>query len=169
MTLVARADGDADQPDGGGKSHFVLGAHRLVLASASDVFMDLFASNAHNPVIFLPTVSASDLRAVLDYVYLGAVKVAERDVQRFLGACRDLGIRGHERIGPEHVAKELVAVGTAREKPASPKRKRPSEEDTRDDVTEIPENNQTRAIKEAQEDTEVQVMPGAQSIKSVFF
>jgi len=57
-------------------------AHKLVLASQSEYFLNLFSNDLkYEPYLKLDGVSLKMLRLVLEFVYFGRTKVLEEDVE----------------------------------------------------------------------------------------
>ena len=66
-------------------------AHKVVLASASSIFRDLFQSNEDNneyQVVNIRGVKSCFLTAMIDLVYEGETKVKERECEEFLNFAR---------------------------------------------------------------------------------
>ncbi|KAG0715434.1 Protein tramtrack, beta isoform [Chionoecetes opilio] len=73
-----------------------LHAHRLVLAACSSYFQSLFvnARAANHPIVVLKDVRATDMRALLEYMYRGEVNVEHDDLQGLLRVAESLKIKG---------------------------------------------------------------------------
>ena len=70
-------------------------AHKVILASSSPFFENLFQSNPHpNLLIYLKGVSNQMLEMVLKFVYLGQVEVLQQDLNVFLDIGKELQITG---------------------------------------------------------------------------
>jgi len=70
-------------------------AHKLVLASCSEYFKNLFKRNKHsNPLVCLQAVTSNDLENVLDYIYNGEVNIHQEQLDTFLDVAQRLGIEG---------------------------------------------------------------------------
>ncbi|XP_026476364.1 protein abrupt-like [Ctenocephalides felis] len=71
-------------------------AHRILLASCSDFFSELFAALAPSaqPVIVLPGVPYSSLCALMTFVYSGEVTIFEDQLLSILSLADALGIKG---------------------------------------------------------------------------
>lgn len=74
----------------------LLYAHRLVLAACSTHFRDLFESlpPQQHAVLLLPTVDAEVMRAILDFIYSGEVRVRQSLLGAFLQFADTFCIRG---------------------------------------------------------------------------
>ena len=60
-------------------------AHKLILASASDFFKEIFQKLIQkNSYFFLSNINAVEMQYVLDFIYLGEVQIPEIFVQDFL-------------------------------------------------------------------------------------
>jgi len=84
-----------------------LKCHKIVLAASSDYFQKLFMdSNSDHPIVFLKDVKASQVRAILDYVYKGEVSVAQDELPALLKVAEMLKIKGmieeNAKNGGEH-------------------------------------------------------------------
>ena len=70
-------------------------AHKVILASHSPIFMEMFTNNKHpHPRIHLSDMGSKQLMYILDYIYSGEVQVHDTDVDIFLKAARKLKING---------------------------------------------------------------------------
>ena len=70
-------------------------AHKIVLSSSSPVFRRMLLKNPHpHPLIHLRGVSHSDLKSVLEFLYLGQTEVGQTQLPYFMTVARDLQIRG---------------------------------------------------------------------------
>ena len=53
-----------------------MGAHKVVLACSSPVFMEIFKKNKHaHPLVYMRGLKSNDLLAILDFLYFGEAKV----------------------------------------------------------------------------------------------
>ena len=70
-------------------------AHRLILASSSDVLTDMFRkTKLSQPCMFLRGIQSSELSAILDFMYHGEVKVPQMSLDLFLEAAQSLQVKG---------------------------------------------------------------------------
>ena len=70
-------------------------AHKLVLASCSELFSKMFTKNVHqHPFVYLSGISSQDINLILDYIYKGEAKVFESEVDLFLDTAKKLKITG---------------------------------------------------------------------------
>merc|ERR1719427_213165 len=76
----------------GGKT---IKAHKVVLSTFSPFFKNLLVNNVHqHPLLYLRGVQHEDLRAILDFIYLGQTKVEMNKVDQFINLATDLQIKG---------------------------------------------------------------------------
>lgn len=84
-----------------------LTGHRVILASFSTVFEDMFdqlggTQFVTNSSIYLRGIEAADLSSILDFIYQGEVTVPEERMSTFLAAAEDLRIVGiYQQNGAE--------------------------------------------------------------------
>ena len=70
-------------------------AHKVVLASTSPFFMELFKRNKHpHPLVFMKGVKGDDLVAMTEFLYTGETNVDQRNLDVFLMLADDLGLKG---------------------------------------------------------------------------
>ena len=73
-------------------------AHKLVLASSSEYFKNIFLKNKKHfqshALICLEGLNQRDLNNILDYIYQGEVKIHQEDLERFLGIAERLKLDG---------------------------------------------------------------------------
>ncbi|XP_039292185.1 protein abrupt [Nilaparvata lugens] len=70
-------------------------AHKLVLSACSPYFKQLFKGNpCKHPIMFLHNVEFQHLKALVDFMYLGEVNVAQTNLPSFLHTAETLQIRG---------------------------------------------------------------------------
>ncbi|XP_063606529.1 uncharacterized protein LOC134781294 isoform X2 [Penaeus indicus] len=75
-------------------------AHRLVLATCSDSFEELFKTVTHaNPVVVLRDITIQELRGILNYMYKGETLVKSHELPGLLKAAAQLKIRGLSQVG----------------------------------------------------------------------
>ena len=79
-----------------------ISAHKLVLSASSDFFRNILRKNKHShPLIYLSGVKAQNLQCILDYIYLGEVKVFQGQLDEFLESAHKLNIRGLATVQTE--------------------------------------------------------------------
>ena len=70
-------------------------AHKLVLSACSEYFRNIFKkSNKQDTLICLDGVTNSDLKNVLDYIYLGELQIYQDKLDRFLAVAAKLKLEG---------------------------------------------------------------------------
>jgi len=91
-----------------------LQAHRIILSACSLVFKRLIKSarNAKEPTILLWDVKASDMEALLNFMYNGEVNVTHAELNSFLDVAEKLKVRGLTTAGE----KEKKIQGPSRRK-----------------------------------------------------
>ena len=72
-----------------------LEAHKLVLASCSQVFKSILTKKrVQNQLIYLRGLSKQDLDYMVEYIYQGEVNVMQDQLQRFLQVATDFKLKG---------------------------------------------------------------------------
>ena len=75
-----------------------LEAHKVILSASSPFFKSVIKRNPHaHPLIYLKGVKIEDMKALIDFIYLGQTKVCQEDVQAFLVLGEELGVKGLAR------------------------------------------------------------------------
>jgi len=70
-------------------------AHKVVLSASSPFFKQILIKNPHqHPLIYLKGVRYLDLSSLLEFIYLGEVKIRESDLQDFLRLSEELEVKG---------------------------------------------------------------------------
>ena len=70
-------------------------AHKVILATSSPFFLNLLGINTHaHPLVFMRGLKFNDLVAILDFVYLGEVRVPSENLDSFLAIAKDLKLDG---------------------------------------------------------------------------
>ena len=70
-------------------------AHKILLSSCSNIFKFILKENSHpNPLVFLSGVNSVNLGFILDYIYLGEVKLYQEQLDSFLESAQNLEIEG---------------------------------------------------------------------------
>ncbi len=78
-----------------GEDNHQIAAHKLVLSSCSEYFMNIFKNNKNShPLICLEGTSNSDLTNMLDYMYNGEVKIFQENLDRFLALAQRFQLQG---------------------------------------------------------------------------
>jgi len=70
-------------------------AHKVILSACSPFFDRILKKNSHtHPLIFLTDVTHSDLKSIINFMYLGQTNVVQEDLQRFLKVATKFQVRG---------------------------------------------------------------------------
>ena len=70
-------------------------AHRVVLASMSPLFKDIFKNNKHaHPLVYMRGLKSDDLSAILDFLYFGEANVYQDNLDSFLALAEELKLKG---------------------------------------------------------------------------
>lgn len=97
-----------------------LKAHKMILSVCSPYFKELFQVNpCKHPIVFLKDVSYSILKNLLEFMYMGEVKVSHNDLPTFIKTAEALKIKGltgdsqnQSEITPESEAPSPAPVQT---------------------------------------------------------
>ena len=90
-----------------------VGAHKIVLSACSPHLRDMIrkhgkiSGNKQNMLIYLRGMRHADLLSVLEFMYYGAVNVAQDDLNSFLAVAEDLKVRG---LTQNIASKELSGI-----------------------------------------------------------
>jgi hypothetical protein len=96
-----------------------LKCHKIVLAASSDYFQKLFIdNNSEHPIVFLKDVKASQVKAILDYMYRGEVSIAQTELPALLRVAELLRVKG--MIEESKEAKEAKEPGRSSTDSAPP-------------------------------------------------
>ena len=75
--------------------------HKMILASTSDVFRQLLQLNTElHPIVFLKGVAQKEMKALLDYIYLGTITIEPDSAILFREAAAQLHIKIEENEEP---------------------------------------------------------------------
>ena len=105
----------------GGKT---IKAHKVVLSAFSPFFKSILINNPHqHPLLYMRGVKWEDMRAILDFIYLGQTKVGMEKVDKFMELAKDLKIKGltptldsniapdeYEEIGKDSNKEDMCSV-----------------------------------------------------------
>jgi hypothetical protein len=70
-------------------------AHKVILSACSPFFDRILKKNSHaHPLIYLTDVTQSDMKAIINFMYLGQTNVAQENLQRFLKVATKFEVRG---------------------------------------------------------------------------
>ena len=72
-----------------------ISAHKVVLASSSCFFSNILEKNTQSHLmVCLDGISSMELTSVLDYIYLGEVRISQENLDRFLEVAKKLELEG---------------------------------------------------------------------------
>ena len=90
--------------------------HKVVLASSSKFFWRVLKNIKHShPLIYLKGIKFKDLEAVLFFMYLGQVNLAQEDLDSFLALAEELELNGltpGEKISKANSNNRLAMLDT---------------------------------------------------------
>ena len=70
-------------------------SHKFVLSSCSPIFRNILVSNPHqHPLIYLSDVNHEQLKAIINFMYLGEAEVAQDDLENFMKVAARFQIKG---------------------------------------------------------------------------
>ena len=70
-------------------------AHKVILAASSLFFMDILKENKHqHPLIYMKGLKASDLTAIIVFIYLGEADILQDNMDDFLAIAEELQLKG---------------------------------------------------------------------------
>jgi len=77
-------------------------AHKVILSACSPFFRTVLKRNRHeHPLLYLKGVKYVELLAVLNFMYLGEVNVAQEELNSFLAVAEDLKVKGLTQNQPQ--------------------------------------------------------------------
>ena len=78
-----------------GDGHRIV-AHKIVLVSLSPFFMNILEGDqhCHNPLIYMRGLSSDNLTSLVDFLYLGEVKIHLENLEAFLNLAEELQLSG---------------------------------------------------------------------------
>ena len=89
-------------------------AHKVILSACSPFFRNILRRNSHqHPLLYLKGVKYRELLAVLNFMYMGEVSVAQEELNVFLSVAEDLRVKGltqNNKIPPDPPAKTKQVV-----------------------------------------------------------
>ena len=72
-----------------------ISAHKVVLASSSEYFKNILASNTHShPMLCLSGVNTADIKNMLDFMYNGEIQIFQDDLDQFLEIAQRFHLEG---------------------------------------------------------------------------
>ena len=70
-------------------------AHKIVLATSSPFFRNLFKRNSHvHPLVYMRGVKSRDMASIIDFLYQGEANVYQDDLDSFLTIAHELQLNG---------------------------------------------------------------------------
>ena len=73
-------------------------AHKIILSAVSIFFKTVFEQNPHqHPLIYLKGISFENLNYILDFIYLGDIRIIQEELVTFLNVAEELQIDGLKR------------------------------------------------------------------------
>lgn len=108
-------------------------AHKTILSACSPFFRNVLKRNPHqHPLLYLKGVKHKELQAVLDFMYMGEVNVAQEELNSFLAVAEDLRVKGltqgnaESNDKPKSEPKSRARDSTPSDSGPPPKKSRPS-------------------------------------------
>ena len=87
---------------------FQVSAHKVILASSSPFFMNIFKMNkTSHPFIYMRKMKSEDLVAIVDFLYYGEAEIDQDHLDDFLALAEELKISGLTTQGLPMSEKEL--------------------------------------------------------------
>jgi len=97
-------------------------AHKVILASSSPFFLNLLRRNNHpHPLIYMMGLKSEDLKAMIDFLYIGEANVYQENLDSFLALAEELQMKGLMGSGAEEVVEEVINKHSVKEKSKHPK------------------------------------------------
>ena len=85
-------------------------SHKLILASCSPIFSNLFKTNPHpHPLLYLRGINSEFLMAIIDFVYCGEARIAQDDLEAFFALADELQLKGLKDRKAEYGAQSDVS------------------------------------------------------------
>ena len=82
-------------------------AHKLILSACSPLFKKLLKTHQHpQPLIFMRGMRSSNLKAIVDFIYLGQTNVFQEDLESFLSLAEELQLKGLDGNSKEKAPEE---------------------------------------------------------------
>ena len=91
-----------------------LESHKVILATSSPFFQNLFVKNKHDhPIVYLKGMNSEALVAILDFVYYGEVNVDQDNLEAFLAIAEEFQLKGltgniYEEEVKENTGKQII-------------------------------------------------------------
>ena len=82
-------------------------AHKVVLSACSPFFKKLLKTHPHpQPLIFMRGIKSSNLKAIVDFIYLGEANVFQEELESFLALAEELQLKGLDGSSEEKALEE---------------------------------------------------------------
>ena len=95
-------------------------AHKVILSACSPFFNRILKKNSHNhPLIYMSDVNLNDLKAIVNFIYLGQTNVEQENLQRFLKIAAKFQVRGLTDGNKEEESEKVERVTNKNFKKAS--------------------------------------------------
>ena len=105
-----------------GEDNTQIEAHKLVLSASSEYFKSIFSRNKHShPLLLLEGVTSTEIKNILDYIYMGEISIFQDDLERFLAVAKRFKLSGLLPEDDGNQANE-VTLTTTNQLPTSLKR-----------------------------------------------
>ena len=70
-------------------------AHKVILGSSSPVFKNIFkTSNLTPTIMYMRGVNSSEMKSIMNFIYLGQAEIQQSSLDDFLSLARDLRVKG---------------------------------------------------------------------------
>merc|ERR1712127_938913 len=80
-------------------------AHKVILSACSPFFRSVLRRNPHqHPLLYLKGVKHQEMLAVLNFMYMGEVNVAQEELNSFLAVAEELRVKGLTQGGEKEAA-----------------------------------------------------------------
>ena len=90
--------------------HIKIAAHKLILSASSPVLRSMLMDNPHpHPIIFMRGVTFQDLQSLLQFMYIGQVRIYQDRFQEFIALLKDLQVTGEYEV--EEVSESTTSEG----------------------------------------------------------
>ena len=77
------------------EGNYQVQAHKIILASASNIFKDMLMGNTHpHPLIYMRKNKAEDIVSAVDFIYHGEVTIAQENLNDFLEFAEEIQLKG---------------------------------------------------------------------------
>ena len=81
-------------------------AHKVILASSSPFFMEIFIRNKHaHPLIYMRGISSEELTTIVDFLYFGEANLFQENLDAFLSLANELKLKGLESSSEDENSK----------------------------------------------------------------